>query len=103
MSYVPRALRALVLHVLCNLRVLVPYVPRVIRALVSRVPRALPAPVPYVPRALRAHVIFTFRDLVPNLSYVLWYLTCFLPCVFSFCSCLVLLLLELFEFFTASA
>ena len=63
-----RALHALVSYVYRTLRALTPYVPRV------------PAMVPHVPRFLRV--------LVSHVSYVLLYLTCLVPCMFSGCSCL---------------
>ena len=55
-------------------------------ALVTNVPRAFRALMPYVSRALHAlihHVLHALRALVRHMSYVLLYLTCLVPCVFS--------------------
>ena len=63
---------------------------RALRALVSHVPRDLRALVLFVPLALRVLVFYmlrTLRALVPHMFYVLLYLTCLVPCAFSYCSC----------------
>ena len=65
---------------------LVPHVPCAIRALVSYVSRALRALVPHMPRALHALVHSALRVFLSHLSYVLLYLTCLVPCMFSGCS-----------------
>ena len=116
-SYVPRALCTLVLHmtrIICalapqvshvhrDLPAPVPHMPRAICALVLDVLHALHALILYVPPAWLTHVIGTIHALVLNQPYVIWYLTSLLRYVFSCCLCLVLLVPELFEFITAWA
>ena len=90
MSYVPRALLALVLYVLSYPTYLEPYVPHALRALMLHVPRTILA---LVPRALRALVPYVSRVLralvhqVPHVPCVILLFTCLVPCVFSCCSC----------------
>ena len=80
--YVTRAQLALMLRVTRALQAVVPHVSR---ELVPHLPRVLRALVPHVPSGLRA--------LMAHMSYVLLYLMCLVPCVFSGCSCFVLYML----------
>ena len=71
----------------------VSYVPRALRALVPYLPRALHALAPYEPRALRAFCLTCLESCVPrakralmsHVSHVMLYLTCLVPCVFLGC------------------
>ena len=83
--YVTRAQLALMLRVTRALQAVVPHVSRDLRVLVPHLPRVLRALVPHVPSGLRA--------LMAHMSYVLLYLMCLVPCVFSGCSCFVLYML----------
>ena len=100
MPHVLRALRALVLHMPCASRFVVPRVPRALcalvtyvlrpltcsRALVPHVPcalRALVSNVPRVPRALVLHVPRILRGLRSS------FLMCLVPCVLLCLTCLV--------------
>lgn len=98
--YLPRDLRALLPSVPCALHALMPHALHVIvrdlppalhalHVLILYVPSTLRALVPSVFRFMRALVLDMPRALRVSCSYVLFYFTCLVPCVFMCFSCLV--------------
>ena len=83
MSYVFRALHALMLHVPRALRALVSHVSLVLRVLMPHVPPALCA------LGLTCLVPYILSFLTCLLPYGLLFLTCLVPYMFSFLTCLL--------------
>ena len=82
------------------------HVPRAIRTSVLDVVRGLRAPVPHMPRAIVPLCLMCFacsrasRAIVSQVSYIPFYLTCLVSCVFLCCSCPVFYVLFSSSFIT---